>query len=138
MISEGLETSEKEVYALSVPYALNIDKQLGKTLSAARQPVNFKIVEKGGNYVVEADAANFEAFRSACKCYYDYIKHSSDVKVTTENKEDLKGNLVQVIWWIEHRRSELFTYTLNFYTTKCSCMLNGKTLWYSLTTIYLE
>ena len=38
----------------------------------------------------------------------------------------MKGYFVQTIYWIEHEETYTLSYTLNLYTTKCSCMINGK------------
>lgn len=79
-----------------------------------------------GGLTAKADAVSFELLKEAILCYYARLpEDQARAKIT--KSEDKKGKVVQVSIKVEYVITE-DSYTINMYYTKCSFLVNGKSV----------
>lgn len=119
-------------------YKLNIEKSLKKKLESTKRSDIIYEITRGG-ITMKLDAVSFEVFVYACEQYYDIETVSNyDFRKTTAT--DKQGNNVQYTYHINRTRPEPKSFTINAYLTKCSLLINAKTVSYSsimTSTIYI-
>ena len=109
---------------ISKPYELNVQKSLAKKLEATKRK-NIEYRYTDGGVTGQADAVTFELLKEALLVYFGVEKKDYKCKITESKDRD--GNCVQKTIRVVYP-NQTDSYTLNLYYTKCSFLVNGKSV----------
>ena len=109
---------------ISKPYELNVQKSLAKKLEATKRK-NIEYRYTDGGVTGQADAVTFELLKEALLVYFGAEKKDYKCKITESKDRD--GNCVQKTIRVVYP-NQTDSYTLNLYYTKCSFLVNGKSV----------
>ena len=106
------------------PYYLNVQKSLAKKLEATkRNSVEYRHTD--GGVTGQADAVTFELMKEALLVYFGNEKRDFKCKITESKDKD--GNCVQKTIRVLYP-NQTDSYTVNMYYTKCSFLVNGRSV----------
>jgi hypothetical protein len=123
--STGSLTSMRETKS----YHLNKPKAFRQKLSDTNRPAGvIDITPTGGGVLLTTEPVTFELMRVICGQYYANYPHKGLSASRSEATDASGENVVQETYFIKPMSAATsHSYTLNFYLTKSSMLLNGKT-----------
>lgn len=109
-------------------YELNRGRAIDKKLEACQRQAMTTKVAAGNNVVIKLSASTYELVKSNLKTFYDnHINYVASVTVSRDNT-----NLqIDETWRVTNRLKngsvgKTHKFTINFYHTKCTMLVNGK------------
>ena len=116
-------SDDQDVEHITQSYSLDKTKALGRKLGNLDNPNDIEVECTSGGIRLFLNTIFYEAFT---KCAIAYLRNLGLFSSTTQVVDDQDGVVVIGTIKLAHKVNKTLTYTINFYPTTSSFLVNGK------------